>query len=490
MRFQDGSAGSASPLMSEVERRRIEAALARSSAARDADQPDEGAFSWDLRVGNRRFSRDRRVRRLERVDDDSAGVAVALHSTIAGRLPPELEYEEVTLDVKVAGRRIRRFRGEAEEPLKQGTSTALSAHTAGWWLDKIKLRSYYTILDKRPHDAARELLFRAPYNKAFARIEQVASPKVRVGVTSTGAAAAGEAGWPEFASPADPMQALSAQVGYVWRDIGLNGPTARVPTAYPGEAEWEFELGPGELVEAPAQREYDGKWRSVVIFRTDDRGRVNKLTLPMAVPGSRAQEDAILYIEVTDNTAAAEVAALQRCRDEVEKMTGWRRRGEWSRRGINPFLDRGSSVVLTHRDWDDDGFYSRRWAAELTGVRDDYIADKQDFAGEMVLLSETRLPPPRPTTRGRTFASFAARPLMGGDSLGRFYLEDSLPFVTVLTEGTVEIDAVVASQMGVGVRLYPELNQVILDNAPLGSVMAGDERTIEELGGYTIEEMS
>lgn len=420
--------------------------------------------AWSLEIGRRRYTDERRVRNLTRSEDDDQGAAVVCDATVAGNLPMDTEFKTMKLTVRVGEYETTRFIGECESPVSQGGQSSIIAHTAGYWLDKSKVNEKYSIIGMEPERVAFDMLNRAPYDKAFIKVHPSSLPLQRA-VDETGLST-----YPPFTSLAEPLAEVASSAMYVFRDTSLNGVNATISRAKPPNAgEWNFDLGPDELI-LNDQMEEEGKYSRVIVFRPDTTeasgGQIVRLTSPMKVPGSKAPDNAWLWIEVSDDSTRALQNALIRARIEVDRMTGLRKRGEWVSRFINPYLTRGSGISISQRDYDDEGYYLREWIGEIVGIDEDYASMTQTFRADLLLVSENRLDAPLPPRARRSF-SFR-RPRLGADQGGRFYLDDTLPFVTVVDESMLDIDEVMALSYGVDLTADFNTSELLIENEGVG----------------------
>lgn len=446
----------------------------REDIERTLRREDASRFvSWSLQVGGRNLRAANRVRALERSEDDGSGVGISLSMTLAGLLPDRVKNQNVRLTVRVGEHSLNRFLGEAELPERSGGQTTLLAHTPGYWLDKAKLNVYRAYKNQNPETVAYDVLSQAPYDKAQIRVEDARIPEFRAHPDD-----AGSAGYMPFQSLADVLTDLALETGYVIRDTSYRGVEVRIPPVKPASPEWSYDLGPGELTETAPEAEAEGEYSRVVIFRVDDtdptmypvdgarrRSGIKLLTSPLRVPGSQAPDNAWLWLEVSDYSAAALKAAMIRAYEEVDRMSGRRKHGEWVSRVINPLIVRGTTVTVVQRDWDDDGSFVRRWIGEVTSVADDYVNGTQTVGAEMYLVRENRVIPPLARPAVRTGA--VRRALLGKDNLGNSFIDTRLPFVGERVGGdTVALDEVTAAAMGLPIARDLATNQVLIQNTP------------------------
>lgn len=423
-------------------------------------------IGWELSIAGEDFTPDTvappRLRSLLRVEDDGQGLALSLTARVAGNLPLSTEFEPMILNMNVGPYSTVRFKGECESPLSAEGSTEITAHTAGFWVDQNKINEQYSIIGMAPERVAFDMLNRAPYDRSLINVQSAALPLMNAIDASL------DPSFPPYAAIAEPLSVLSENSLYIFRDTAYNGVTASVMAARPGTSEWTFDLGPDELEVTPPEQEEDGIYSHVIVYRTitDVNGftEVVPLTLPMDIPGSRAPDNAWLWVEVTDDSASSIRNALIRARMEVDRRTGIRKTGIWDQRFINPFLSRGSSATVIQRDYDSQGYFVRYWDAILTAVGDEVTAESQlqVFTAELMLRDEERILPPGPRPPRRSYAF--SLPRLGIDPLGRFYLDDTLPFVSIINESMVDIDQSIAASLGVDVTTDTELGAIYFDN--------------------------
>ena len=132
---------------------------------------------YGLRIGDKDYRLLDRVRSLSRDENDDQGIGVSLQATIAGHLPPEIAFKRVELDLLYGEDRIRRFTGTALPPRPEGPNTIVTAHTGGYWLDKIKLNAYRQFHGTPPYDVCYEMLNQMPYDKEFINVPEQLTPR-------------------------------------------------------------------------------------------------------------------------------------------------------------------------------------------------------------------------------------------------------------------------------------------------------------------------
>jgi hypothetical protein len=424
-------------------------------------------ISWDLSIAGKDFTPRQgpspRLRSFTRTEDDEQGVALTLTATVAGNLPLSYQYEPMILRMRVGPYEVMRFKGECEAPLSEGGNTEITAHTAGFWLDQIKLNEQLEIVGWEPERVAFTMLNRAPYERSLIYVQPAAFPIFNA------RDAEGEFSFMPFQSIAEPLGILSESAMYAFRDTALNGVQAQVMAARPSTPEWNFTLGPDELEITPPPQEDEGLFSHVIVYRVLPNAisgltEAKPLTLPMVVPGSKAPQDSWLWIEVSDDSPSAIRNGIQRARAEADRMTGIRKRGIFTQRFINPFLTRGASVTIEQRDYDDEGYFLRSWAGTIIGITDEISAESQlqTYTVDMLLVDEERLAAPAPPIRRPSYAF--RTPRLGTDPMGRFFLDDTLPWVTIINESMVDIDEAGAAAMGVGITTDPDISAIYFDN--------------------------
>lgn len=423
-------------------------------------------LDYSLRIGDRDYAEERRVRSLIRAEDDSQGVAVVLNTVIAGKLPATIEGARVEMDVRVGDRAVRRFTGEAGEPRPTADgSTEIACYTGGYWLPIVKLNRYTAFTAAtRPEHIALDMLSRTRrYDMAYVEVQELLSPWITRHEGSWIASrtnATGTAGYPAFASPADVLVGLANETGYTVRDTAMNGCRVRLRRGRSGKAEWSFNLGPNELGLEAAEVDQEGPFSAVVIYRVDALQNPNIIVGPIPIEGSPAPEDAWLWIETSDESAEADLNALQTANDAVDRLSGIKRRATWTSRVIHPYLERGSVVSVVESDTDDEGPYVRTWFGELSAVMDDWNSRTQTYSAELRVLSEERNPLAIPPFRGAT--GMTARVTVGRTPLG-LYFDQTVPWITVLGDGRIEINEAVAAEYNI--RVVTENGRVFLEGA-------------------------
>lgn len=346
--------------------------------------------------------------------------------------------QEVALEIVVAGVAVERFTGtlSSAEPAKTRSGSAgavggwdVVAATRGDSLAEKALGEYTSWDSAPPHDVVRHALGRAGYTGPV-RVEEVEEPPIT---------AKEQYAFSATSSVDEELAAVEAAVPALetW-DVPGDGHDAFLATAPEEISEPDFVFDASRLEGfAPRREEPRVAWVAVrrQVEPPDPLGDPWKELVRLPVPGSAADEDTVEWIDSDDRSADAVENALQACRDRVAELTN---PAPVSFTGPeHPLLVRGSGIWVRERGADALGAFVRTWGVYLRTLSGALPKKRTRYEGPCALVSEVR----------------------------EIRREEPQP---PATPGVVEVSG----------RGAPP------------AVLAGDVRTLEEMGDLTIEEFS
>lgn len=229
--------------------------------------------------------------------EDAGRPGVVFRATLEWSPSMDLGREDVILNLLIDGVRVRSFTGKVHRFSAGGDAEAneLIAHTGGYWLDKISMKTDEDYDGERPEDVVRDAVLRNRfYDSRFIFVERAGSNLLF-----------GRRGARRFKAWADkldrPLDAVGREAKYRYIDNVLGGLDARVKKspAIAGEVVWSYVVGEdfdGFLPE-PLGDEYS----EVVALREVDGDLVPLEGMPIPVPGSKAPPDTPYEIPISDD---------------------------------------------------------------------------------------------------------------------------------------------------------------------------------------------
>lgn len=437
---------------------------------------------WEFWAGNRNL--DARVESLS-YGREGDSIASALEANLAGALNPGIRSEDVTVDIIVAGIPTRRFTGRAHRPTNAGFRSKLLANTAGWWASgdaSVKLGSEKRFAGYTPRRAAEEILLRLPYSGSV-DIEQTSQETFVRGATEP---------FLKTEETKAVLDAVSSETKLVFTDTRLNGVVGRRPRPAPlsGDVVWTLRAGRDFDSDAFTYNPDPNEYRDVLAWRFKLDGTVEDLAYA-SIPGSTAPEGATYLIQIETEGVAAYAEAREKVNEAATNLIHGEAEWSLSLPWIHALLEEGDVVEIE----DESDLILRRWLARVDLIGEDAYEKTQTLSG-LGTYREERVAKTVPGLVGSGSAAVELHPF-GGDWLDRTYFDLgslALPFVTE-DNGTptnprndlvIDLDA-----LPPGWTVRETETELIINDSPIPTgVLAGDERTIQRLGDYTIEEMS
>lgn len=329
---------------------------------------------------------------------------------------------EAILEILVDGIPAERFTGTLSSAVAQRAATGRL--TGGWEvvaasrgdaLEEKELKTRLSFDAAAPSDPVRQALGLAGYTGRIS-VEPVEKPpftrKDATGFSATD-------------SPADVLDGVGAEVpSYEFWDVPGDGHEAFLRKAPEdlGEPAFVFDAA---LLEGfrPIREEPRVAW--VGVRRQKENPPVNEepweILARAPVPGSKADEDTVEWIETSDRSSEADVNAWQTARDRAQEIS---RRSTVSFVGPeHPLLRRGSAVWVREETEDAEGPVVLTWAVYLETLGGQLPRKRTTYSGACAVVGSERPPKveplPAPATPG------VGRPAWGADHLGDYYGDDA-----------------------------------------------------------------
>jgi len=322
--------------------------------------------------------------------------------------------KEVSLEVLVDGIPVERFTGTLSAAVAQ--RSASGRMTGGWEvvaasrgdaLEEKELKTRLSFDAAAPSDPVRQALGLAGYTGRISVEPVEAPPFTRKDAT----------GFSATDSPADLLDSVGAEVpAYEFWDVPGDGHEAFLRKAPEDLGEPAFVFDAARLEGfRPAREEPRVAW--VGVRRQKENPPANEepweVLARAPVPGSKADEDTIEWIETSDRSARADANALQTARDRAQEIS---RRTKVSFVGPeHPLLRRGSPVWVREETEDAAGPVVLTWAVYLETLGGQLPRKRTTYSGACAAVGSERPPRveplPAPATPG------VGAPLWGLDHL-------------------------------------------------------------------------
>ena len=363
-------------------------------------------------------------------DADAGSYGMSLRATVRGSkgfIDRSALGRVVELEIIVDGIPVERFTGDLLSAVEAATGASGGANSGGWLVqaasrgDALPEKEIKTRLSwdqAPPHLILFDALNRAGYTGQVT-VETVEQPKITLSLGTAFSATD---------SLVDPLDAVAAEVpAYEFFDVPGDGHDAFLRKAPEdlGEPDFVFDAARLEGFK-PERAEPRVAW--VGVRREKEQPPLTEdpweVLARAPVPGSKADDDTIEWIDTTDRSASAAENAWQTARDRAAELA---ERHRVSFVGPeHPLLRRGSGAWVRQKGADAAGPFSKVWAVYLDTLSGALPRKRTTYAGDCAVVDVRREPKrepvPLPATAG------VARPAWGADHLGDLYGDDSFVY--------------------------------------------------------------
>lgn len=381
------------------------------------------------------------------------GPAVVLECVFRERLSRSLKYRPLEVSWEVGGEILAGFRGEVVSLDARGYITELVAATTSYWAERHPLKRELDIVRGRPSD----VLFEAAATLPYPGIDIPYTPRPRMTRTL------GEAfRWTNNTS--EVYEAVREESGLRLIDSPLSVARGRKKLSINTDSasRWTFtegvdipegELEVGEILvdkNTGETEELESRYGFVVVYREQGGEHVELARVAVDNGDERVPRGAEYLVELSDATEdeeAEEESPYEIAIHESRRLSENRVSLDFPVVYAPFFVERYTPVTVVGVEIAREGTYRRTYRARLTSVACEAVSGSLKAVGAPVKTEFIPRPANARERRGRVAAH---RRAYGHDWLGRQYLDESLPWVSVSEDGrTVLVDEEMAASYGV-----------------------------------------
>lgn len=432
------------PRISTVSRRKIEAALEGENPSR--------LTGWRVTIDGQDYSR--RVSSLSYQAEGSEGEdpALTLEASFVGGLPRTIEGAEMTVELIINGAAYNDFTGFVLKPEYRPATTEVQGASGGFFLEHTKLNAPTNYLGLPPSEVVRDVLERCDFYKGY-EIPPVPTPLFQ---------RQGPDGYEDTQSLADVLGDVREEAQLTVWDDGENWAVAHQRDALkiPGDIVFELIVGKDIHPDDFTVSAEPVKFADVRVYRTQEDGEIEWLIGSEAAPPVPVDhtndphppsKNISYHIELSDTSPGAAAIATKMAYQKAEALSRGEHRMEFTTRYIHPFCLRGSTGIVTQFIEDDEGEWIRRWLVILDTHGRELPAKKGSAAGVATIISEVRKPVPVQPALSGIVSTGVQQKLWGLNHLGDAYVDDTLPWITLVEDGRVVVDTDLALASGVAI---------------------------------------